>query len=391
MWGFLNGLYYLPHIFFGKPAGARSAAGVVIRVALTFLLTLIAWTFFRAKTLHAAITLLGAEFSPSIVANPLPLLRHLGLITPITFSAAAISFLLVLEYVQRDKGDALDVESRSVPTRWLAYASVVAIIVCFRYTGSALDFIYFQFSNAFPPNMDLASTQCPHWNCAVRRANVITYNASGYFERERDYHQEVADFFSRPNARAVFAGDSHVAQLENPLLAGNAYNIAWGGDSLREIYAKLRYLTWRHARIDTLFLTADAHMFGNGRLESSNRAFVDEYLLLTWSPYGFERGMPAAAMGTVPLFNDDFVQYLKKEVSVSFKREKPTVVRQDQQAWLSLTDAERDQEARRTGRRTTPESASTRSPSNGTNALRRWPANMAFASSRCCIPHTPAT
>lgn len=180
-------------------------------------------------------------------------------------------------------------------------------------------------------------------------ANVITYNASGYFERERDYHQEVADFFSRPNARAVFAGDSHVAQLENPLLGENAYNIAWGGDSLREIYAKLRYLTWRHARIDTLFLTADAHMFGNGRLESSNRAFVDEYLLLTWSPYGFERGMPAAAMGTVPLFNDDFVQYLKKEVSVSFKRGKSTVVRQDQQAWLSLTDAERDQEARRTG------------------------------------------
>lgn len=180
-------------------------------------------------------------------------------------------------------------------------------------------------------------------------ANVMTYNMSGYFERERDYHDEVADFFTRPNARAVFAGDSHVAQLDNSLLADDAYNIAWGGDSLREIYAKLRYLTWRHARIDTLFLTADDHMFGNGRMESSNRAFVDEYLLLTWSPYGLEHGWPSAALGTVPLFNDDFVQYLKKEISVSFKREKSSAIHQDQDAWLSLTDAERESMARRTG------------------------------------------
>ena len=180
-------------------------------------------------------------------------------------------------------------------------------------------------------------------------ANVLTYESSGYFDRERGYHDEVAEFFDRPGATAVFAGDSHVAQLDNTLLADNAYNIAWGGDSLREVYAKLRYLIARHSKIDTLFLTADPHMFGDGRLQSSNRAFVDEYLLLTWSPYGLEHGWPSAALGTVPLFNDDFVQYLKKKVSLSLKREPVKQVRQDETVWLSLTDAQREEQARSTG------------------------------------------
>jgi alginate O-acetyltransferase complex protein AlgI len=145
VWGFLNGLYYLPHIFLPAPAAARSAAVIVCRVALTFALTMVAWTFFRAKTMHAALTMLAAIFSPSIAANPLPLLKQFGVVAAMAFSAAAVAILLLLEYVQRDKGYALDVETRSLPTRWAAYAAVVAIIVCFRYTGSALDFIYFQF------------------------------------------------------------------------------------------------------------------------------------------------------------------------------------------------------------------------------------------------------
>ena len=180
-------------------------------------------------------------------------------------------------------------------------------------------------------------------------ANVITYESSGYFQREHDYHDEVSDYFDRPSATAVFAGDSHVAQLENSLLSDGAYNVAWGGDSLREVYAKLRYLVSRHAKIDTLFLTADPHMFGSGRLQSSNRSFVNEYLLLTASPYGIDHGWPSTALGLVPLFNDDFVQYLKKKVSVSLKREPATQVRDDSAAWQSLTDEEREREARATG------------------------------------------
>jgi len=151
-WGFLNGLYYLPHIALGKltpakdaPRHSRTPILIALRVAVTFLLTLIAWIFFRAKTLGAALGMVGEVFSRSLFSNPLPLLRAAGVVTPMAFSAAAIALLLVLEFIQRDKGYALDVETSKWPARWAAYASVVAVIVCFRYTGSALDFIYFQF------------------------------------------------------------------------------------------------------------------------------------------------------------------------------------------------------------------------------------------------------
>jgi len=172
--------------------------------------------------------------------------------------------------------------------------------------------------------------------------NVVAYHSNGYFERERDYHDEVTGYFERPHATAVFAGDSHVAQLDNSLLAPDVYNVAWGGDSLREVYAKLRYLVARHAKIDTLFLTADPHMFGDGRMESSNRAFVDEYLLLSLSPYGFEHGWPSAALGTVPLFNDDFVQYLKKTITESLKHDRQKIRGGEEDGeWAQLPAAER--------------------------------------------------
>ena len=123
----------------------RPAVLVLARVALTFCLTMVAWIFFRAKTLHAALATLAAVFSRSLFANPLPVLRSEGITTPIIFSGAAISLLLAFEFLQRDKGYALDVRCRSAAERWAAYAAVIAVICCFRYTGSALDFIYFQF------------------------------------------------------------------------------------------------------------------------------------------------------------------------------------------------------------------------------------------------------
>jgi hypothetical protein len=89
--------------------------------------------------------MIASVFSPSIASNPVPLLRQLGVLTPISFSICAIALLVILEFMQRDRGYALDVEAQPLRTRWAAYALVVAVIVCFRYTGSALDFIYFQF------------------------------------------------------------------------------------------------------------------------------------------------------------------------------------------------------------------------------------------------------
>jgi hypothetical protein len=180
--------------------------------------------------------------------------------------------------------------------------------------------------------------------------NIATYWTSGYFAREREYHAKVNGFFDRAHVHSVFAGDSHVQQLENDLLVSDAYNIAFGGDSLREVYAKMRYLLSRSNQIDTLFISADPHMFGTGRLQSSNRAFADQYLLWTGSPYGLPHGWAAAALDSVPLFNDDFVQYLKKRIATTAKREAfHAGQEEDSTSWMRLSETERTAIARSTG------------------------------------------
>jgi hypothetical protein len=180
-------------------------------------------------------------------------------------------------------------------------------------------------------------------------ANVITYESSSYFQRAHDYRLVVSNFFTRPHAKAIFVGDSHVAQLDNDYLDVDAYNVGFGGDSLREVYAKLRYLLLQPNELDTLFLTADAHMFGTGRLQSSNGAFADQYLLRTGSPYGFGRGWLATAFNLVPLFNDDFVQYLKVRLSQTVKRTRSDTSDEEETRWQRLPQAERARLAREGG------------------------------------------
>ena len=180
-------------------------------------------------------------------------------------------------------------------------------------------------------------------------ANLITYHTSGYFQRANEYHDVVQNFFTHRHVKAIFVGDSHVAQIDNEFLSDAAYNVGFGGDSLREIYAKLRYLLSQPNEIDILFLTADVHMFGSGRLQSSNGAFADQYLLWTGSPYGFGHGRLAAAFNLVPLFNDDFVQYLKRDIAQTFKQARDDDSEESEDAWQRLPQAERERIARETG------------------------------------------
>jgi alginate O-acetyltransferase complex protein AlgI len=153
VWGFLNGVYALPRLLIGEPL-ARWASGprpwvrgvtIAFRVGLTFCLTLIAWIFFRAKGMASAWSLLGQLMSSTLIINPLSHLRTLGILTPVFYGGLAITTLVALEWIQRDKKYALAFDDRPRFVRWPAYASVVAFILVFRYTGASLDFIYFQF------------------------------------------------------------------------------------------------------------------------------------------------------------------------------------------------------------------------------------------------------
>jgi hypothetical protein len=187
-------------------------------------------------------------------------------------------------------------------------------------------------------------------------ANVYTYEASGFFERDAEYAQQVSAVATHPNVRILFAGDSHFGvplnDYLNPNPAGPAYSVASGGDSLRECFAKVRSVLNTTHTIDTLILTADPHMFGSGRLNSSNRSFADRYFIEAWDASGVpQHNLWSAMLQQVPLFNEDFLQYFRKDMSVLLKRS-PAHARAegDPLEWSRLTDTQRTRAAIATGR-----------------------------------------
>jgi len=185
-------------------------------------------------------------------------------------------------------------------------------------------------------------------------ANVVTYETSGFFQKEHEYQQVVAGITRHPNVRIVFSGDSHFAVPLNDYLDDNAaapgYSIAAGGDSLREAFAKVRHVLNTTPGIDTLILTADPHMFGKGRLESSNRSFSDRYFIEAWDASGLQKNIWSAMLQQVPLFNEDFLQYFRKDLGAMLSRTR-TKARGagDPLAWSRLTDEQRQASAVATG------------------------------------------
>ena len=132
-----------------------------------------------------------------------------------------------------------------------------------------------------------------------------------------------------------------------------AYSIAFGGDSLRECFAKFRYILERYPMIDTLVVSAEPHMFGTLRLDSSNRSFADYYFLSSADSAGLKRGWLSALLDQVPLLNDDFVQYFravlgrKMTTSVAAASEPPAAARSA--LWSQLPDTEQERKARADG------------------------------------------
>jgi hypothetical protein len=185
-------------------------------------------------------------------------------------------------------------------------------------------------------------------------ANVYTFETSYFFGRERAYWAQMSDIATHRNVRVIFAGDSHFGVPLNGYLNvdpnGPAYSVASGGDSLRECFAKVRYVLESTPSVDTLILTADPHMFGSGRLNSSNRSFADRYFIQAWDRSGVQHNLWSAVLQQVPLFNEDFLQYFRKELNAAATHA-PSHARAegDPLAWSRLSEAERMKAAVETG------------------------------------------
>jgi alginate O-acetyltransferase complex protein AlgI len=145
VWGLINAVYFIPLLLMNKnrvntdiAAQGRLLPSVkeIFQITGTFLLTTLAWIFFRAESVSDALKYLSGMLSKSLfsVSYSPPLLLCVLLI-----------LFIICEWLQREKRHGLQFTNikMSTPLRWAVYYALV--IAMLMYGGEQQEFIYFQF------------------------------------------------------------------------------------------------------------------------------------------------------------------------------------------------------------------------------------------------------
>ena len=104
-------------------------------MVFTFLLTLVAWVFFRADNVSHAFSYLQNMFTSSLVSK--------FEIFPSTILGLVL-FFIIIEWFGRSNEYAIEkVDFLKRPLRWGFY--ILLIVLLFSFTGEEQQFIYFQF------------------------------------------------------------------------------------------------------------------------------------------------------------------------------------------------------------------------------------------------------
>ena len=143
IWGALNAIYFLPLMLMKKNRQNTNnvAQGKLLpnikeffQIVTTFVITILAWIFFRADSLTHAFDYIANIISVDIFSMPI-------------FPKKVILFLILfvlIEWFQRDKQHALQFDFKFPKIlKWSFY--LVILLVIFYYGGSQQNFIYFQF------------------------------------------------------------------------------------------------------------------------------------------------------------------------------------------------------------------------------------------------------
>lgn len=150
VWGFLNALYFLPLLLANKNrnyvdnvvAEGKYLPSYKEFMAMfgTFLLTVLAWIFFRAENISHAFSYIKGIFDSSILTFPKFYNLYDAMIT-ISF----VLILLLIEWMGREKEYAIEKFGINKPifVRFAFYYILVLSILWFG--GKQQDFIYFQF------------------------------------------------------------------------------------------------------------------------------------------------------------------------------------------------------------------------------------------------------
>ncbi len=146
VWGALNAIYFLPLLLtnnnrknLGVVAEGKllPSLGELIAMLTTFLLTVLAWIFFRAENLTHAFSYIGGIFSKSLFSIP----EYSGMKSIILL----ILGFIILEWIGRGNNFGIEIlKNKFNPViRWLFYFLIILLIFTFR--GEDSEFIYFQF------------------------------------------------------------------------------------------------------------------------------------------------------------------------------------------------------------------------------------------------------
>ncbi|MDO6518267.1 MBOAT family O-acyltransferase [Zobellia uliginosa] len=146
-WGALNAIYFLPLMLSGKNRQNITIVAQgkylpnfkeILQIGSTFLLTILAWVFFRAGNVAHALRYLVNIFDTTLFSQPQ--------IFPTTLMTL-LALFVITEWLQREKNHGLEIYGSGLlknrPIRWGAYIGIIAII--FSFGGSQQEFIYFQF------------------------------------------------------------------------------------------------------------------------------------------------------------------------------------------------------------------------------------------------------
>jgi len=145
VWGLLNALYIMPSIIFSTN---RNNLNIVasesflpsikesLKILFTFLLTVLAWIFFRANSVSHAI---------SYIINMFTWNTHVNMDIPAKLFFL-ISILFLMEWIARKKLFALSEIQLILPLWYIRWVLYLFLVLCILFSaGKQQDFIYFQF------------------------------------------------------------------------------------------------------------------------------------------------------------------------------------------------------------------------------------------------------
>jgi alginate O-acetyltransferase complex protein AlgI len=147
-WGALNAIYFIPslirrtnrnNITIVASESSLPTPRETVQIFTTFMLTDIAWIFFRANSVTEGVSIIKKIFSSEILTSPSEIQLHI-LLPTLLF----IAFLIVIEWLGRKSNFAIQTRMPDAAPLRYAFYTMLSILILLYY-GANQEFIYFQF------------------------------------------------------------------------------------------------------------------------------------------------------------------------------------------------------------------------------------------------------